>query len=193
MTCIVGLITDSGLIFGADSLVTDDSGNKATLLDRKVFIKNNILFGFCGTLRFGQLVKHRFSPPSLGKSKDIDAFVYQKFVPDLQKFFTDNGIIKIEENDFEFLIGIRKSIFSIGHDFSVVQTSLRYHAIGSGADFAAGVMYATKSLSSDTQRITLALEAASLHDKNVSKPFYFESLKVDLPKKFVKPLKPVKK
>lgn len=176
MTCVVGLITESGLMFGADSLVSTDSGSKLTLLDKKVFIKNNVLFGFCGDLRFGQLVKHRFNPPSPGRNKDIEVFIHTKFIPDLQKFFADAGYSKIEPGSFDLMVGIHKSIFTIADDFSVVETPNRFQAIGSGCDYALGVMYATKAISSPTQRITLALEAASSFCQTVSKPFNFEVL-----------------
>lgn len=176
MTCVVGLITDSGLMFGADSLVTTESGSKLTLLDKKVFLKNGMLFGFCGDLRFGQLVKHRFNPPSPGRNKDIEVFIHTKFVPDLQKFFADVGHLKIDSGSFELMVGIHKSIFTISEDFAVVETPNRYQAIGSGADYALGVMYATKGISSPAQRITLALEAASSFCQTVAKPFNFEFL-----------------
>lgn len=176
MTCVVGLITDTGIMFGADSLVTTESGSKLTLIDKKVFLKNNILFGFCGDLRFGQLVKHRFNPPSPGRNKDIELFIHTKFLPDLQKFFIDSGYNKIESGSFDIMVGIHKSIFVISDDFSVVETPNRYQAIGSGSDYALGVMYATKSIFNPTQRITLALEASSSFCQTVSKPFNFEVL-----------------
>jgi ATP-dependent protease HslVU (ClpYQ) peptidase subunit len=185
MTCVVGLITDVGLVFGADSLVTTETGLKLTLLDKKVFVKNNVLFGFCGDLRFGQLVKHRFTPPSPGRSKDLEAFMHTKFLPDLQKFCTDSGVLKMEDLSFELLIGIHRSIYTIASDFSVVEASTRYQAIGSGAEYALGVMYATKSLSNFQQRITLALEASSAFSQTVAKPFHFECL-TTTPKKQVK-------
>jgi ATP-dependent protease HslVU (ClpYQ) peptidase subunit len=176
MTCVVGLITDNGIMFGADSLVTTESGSKLTLSDKKVFLKNNILFGFCGDLRFGQLIKHRFNPPSPGRNKDIELFLHTKFLPDLQKFFIDAGYNKIEPGSFDLLIGIHKSIFVISDDFSVVETPNRYQSIGSGCDYALGVMYATKSIFNPTQRITLALEASSSFCQTVAKPFNFEFL-----------------
>lgn len=176
MTCVVGLITDTGLIFGADSLVTTDCGSKLTLLDKKVFIKNNILFGFCGDLRFGQLVKHRFNPPSPGRNKDIQSFIHTKLVPDLQRFFVDSGYLKIDRDAFELMIGTHRSIFTIADDFAVIESPSRYQAIGSGAEYALGVMYATKGVSSPQQRITLALEAASNFSQTVAKPFHFEFL-----------------
>lgn len=176
MTCVVGLITELGLMFGADSLVTTESGSKLTLLDKKVFVKNNILFGFCGDLRFGQLIKHRFTPPSPGRNKDIESFIYTKFLPDLQRFLGDAGYSKIDPGSFELMVGVHRSIFVISDDLAVVETPTRYQAIGSGADFALGVMYATKSISSPTQRITLALEASSQFSQTVAKPFNFEFL-----------------
>ncbi len=179
MTCVVGLLTDSGdILFGADSLVTDDSGFKLTLMDKKIFTKNNVIFGFCGDLRLGQLVKHRFNPPSPGRNKDIETFIHTKFVPELQKFFSDSGYPKLDNDrdSFELLVGMHRSIFTIGKDFSVIEAPTRYHAIGSGAEFALGAMYATKTLTSENQRITIALEASSSFSQTVGKPFHFERL-----------------
>lgn len=178
MTCVVGLIADNGhVIFGADSLVTDETGFKISLLDKKIFIKNNILFGFCGNLHFGQLVKHRFNPPSPGRNKDVEAFIHTKFVPELQKFFIENGIVKFaDDEEHELLIGIHKSIFAIGSDFSVMQSPTRFHAIGSGAQYALGSLFSTKGLKDDTKRLSIALEASSQFSMTVGKPFHFETL-----------------
>lgn len=185
MTCVVGLIADNGhIVFGADSLVTDETGFKLSLPDKKIFTKNNILFGFCGNLHFGQLVKHRFNPPSPGRNKDIEAFIHTKFLPELQKFFAENGIIKfVEDEEHELLIGIHKSIFAIGSDFSVVQSPTRFHAIGSGAQYALGSLFSTKSLQDETKRLSIALEAASQFSMTVGKPFHFETLKPQSAKK----------
>lgn len=183
MTCVVGLITKSGLIFGADSLVTTELGSKYTLSDKKIFIKNDILFGFCGDLRFGQMVKHSFIPPHIDRERDLELYVHTKLIPELQKVFLDSGHMKIEQGSFDLLVGIGKHIFIISDDFAVIKTASPYQAIGSGAEYALGVMYATDKMANERRRISLALDAASNFSQTVGKPFYFESLEDTFTKK----------
>lgn len=177
MTCVVGLITSNGdILFGADSQVTTDD-SKITLLDKKIFKKNNMIMGFCGDLKFGQLIKHRFTPPIPGRNVDIDNFIYTKFVPELQKFFIENGFQTFSRNEsFTLLLGIEKNIYSIDDDYAVIPASQRYFAIGSGGDYALGSLHATRSNPNYNQRLQMSLDAAITYSSTCSKPFHFESL-----------------
>lgn len=176
MTCVVGLVTEEGLVFGADSLVTTGYGSKYTLIDKKIFIREDVIVGFCGDLRFGQLIKHQFNHSPYGRHKSPELFMHHTFLPELQKFFLDSGFQKIETGSFDLLVGVERRLFVVSDDFAVIETPSPYQSIGSGCDYALGVMYATSHVADAKFRISVALEAASNFSQTVAKPFHFEIL-----------------
>lgn len=194
MTCVVGLITSNGdILFGADSQVTFDD-TRTTLLDKKIFKKNNLIMGWCGDLKFGQLIKHRFSPPIPGRNVDIDNFIYTKFIPELQKFFIEHGYQTFGRNEsFELMVGIEKNIYIIDSDYSVITASHRFCSIGSGANYALGSLHATRTNPNDSQRLQMSLEAAATYSTSCAKPFHFESLLAPVSSKKPKPKPKAKK
>jgi ATP-dependent protease HslVU (ClpYQ) peptidase subunit len=182
MTCVVGLIADNGdIVFGADSLVTNDAGGKLVNLDRKIFVKGQILIGYCGAVRHGQIVKHLFDPPALPRiGGNLENYIHRLFIPKLRKCFTKAGIDKLP--DISLLVGVRGRLFVLEEDYSVVEAPDAFAAIGHGADYALGVLYATKVGKKDTPRITQALEASAHFCNSVGKPFHFERLSTHKPK-----------
>lgn len=189
MTCIVGLITESQLIFGADSLVTTDSDAKFTLSDKKIFKKGKFLFGFCGSLRYGQLIKHKYPMPTYSPTRDIESYVHRVFLPDLHSFLAAHTYQKLECPLFEFLVGIGDRIFIVSDDFSVVSTPSPYQAIGSGSQYALGALFASQDNTNHVERLTVALQAASKYSQSVAEPFYFQSLSRSVETEAIKPTK----
>lgn len=62
MTCIVGIADGKKVWIGGDSQGT--AGHALTIrADTKVFVKDPMVFGFCGSYRMGQLLRHSLSLP----------------------------------------------------------------------------------------------------------------------------------
>lgn len=172
MSCIVGIKEKDKIYLGADSCVTE--GTKIVVLkDPKIFKRGEFLIGFCGGLRSGQLLKHT----KINKNvKNISELV--EFIKDL---FEKEGYLRKSSNseepavsvDTEFIVAHKGRMYVIGSDLSVVEDGKNdYAAIGSGATFALGSLYATKnSKISIRKKLIKALQCSAYFDPGVSSPF----------------------
>ncbi len=95
----------------------------------------------------------------------------------VRKCFEAGGLEKEEDKTYpvRFLIGYRGGLYSIGGDLQVNEFLDGYTAIGSGADFALGSLYASEALGPH-ERVRCALEAAAHFSGTVREPFYTKSL-----------------
>jgi len=166
MTCIVGVVENGTIYMGADSQVTA-GWNRYQLAKSmpKVFCKGELVIGVCGNLRTLNVLQHSFTPPAHHPTEMDDlTFVAITLVDCLRETFKAAGVAKISESVEEnggstFLVGYRGQLYEIGSDWSTVQCASQYVAIGSGQDFAYGVLFATDKMK-PRKRITTALEAA---------------------------------
>ena len=181
MTVVVAVVSDDGeIIFGADSAATDTSGFLAIRADAKVFKKEGYTIGFCGSYRFGQLVKHEMRLPRIpsGDYDDAERFMVREFVPRLRKLLSKNGLMnttgvdKIEDGS-SLLVGFNGFLFVIADDFQVEVTQDDYAAIGSGAEIALGSLHADKTSGHLTavDAVQNALDASERYCSNVRGPF----------------------
>jgi hypothetical protein len=143
--------------------------------DPKVFIKNQMLFGFTTSFRMGQLIQNSLKIPE--HSVNVDDFTYltSTFIDAVLECFREKAFAKIENNTAhggQFLLGYRGSIYEVETDFQVGIPSLPYEACGCGADYAKGAMHIllpTKMTPKD--KIVKALETASAFSNGVFPPY----------------------
>lgn len=177
MSCVVGIKQKGKIYLGADSCVTD-AGRVLTLKDPKIFRRGEFLIGFCGDLRVGQLLKHT-------KIRGIETI--ENFVEFMKELFKKEGYIrKYKDKDCpaistetEFIIAHKGRMYTVGEDLSIVEDSKNdYAAIGSGADFALGSLFATKNTRiSSRKRLIRALKCSAYFDPGVGTPFRVYSVK----------------
>lgn len=181
MTCIAAFINkNKTIIMGADSAGT--GGWSRTLRkDPKVFIKNKMIFGFCGSFRMGQLLQFQLKVPDQPKKMDDFEYMVREFVEALRKCLKDGGYSKISDNEEEggtFLVGYKGRLYRIDADFQVAESLDGYEALGSGEDLALGSLHTTNSLPMNSRRrIRLALEAAAYFNVACAAPFVILELK----------------
>ena len=141
MSCIVGIVDSDQVWIGGDSAVSENDVVK-TLKHAKVFRRGKFLLGYVGDLRVGQLIRYKMKIPKIG-SKGLMKYMSTSFVDALRKCLKENGAIKIEdsveESSNKWLVGIDGRLFEIGHSFEVSEEV--YTAIGSGQEFATGVLH----------------------------------------------------
>jgi hypothetical protein len=183
MTCIVGLVDDSGVYLGADSVGADVSQYLTrTRKDSKVFYKrsegsevDNFLIGFTTSFRMGQLVQHSFIIPEPPVEQDkIFGYLCTKFVDALRKTLSDGGYMSVEnkrEEGGEFLVGFSGRLFCVGSDFQVAEHTEGYDAIGCGYAYALGSFFTTSGQDTKSARVLMALEAAAKFSAYVQGPF----------------------
>lgn len=183
MTCIVAVKHKNKVYIGGDSLGTDSGFGRSVRKDEKVFSKHDMIFGFCGSYRMGQILRYSFDIPSRTEDSDDMEYLVGQFIPALMDCYEDNGWYKKADEDEatggEFIIGYNGNIYMIESDFQVGIPSLDYECCGAGADIARGALFVldkTKNTLSPDKKITMALDAASEHSASVYKPYKILSI-----------------
>jgi ATP-dependent protease HslVU (ClpYQ) peptidase subunit len=182
MTCIAAIAKDNKIYMSCDSCISNDS--EFYLLpanESKIKIDNNIIYGYCGTFRFGQVVQNCWKiPENIKYSKDTtdwyipltdSLFKLAKAKRCLEKDAQGNILSSIEGS---LILGIDGCIYNILPDLSIAKIGTdTFFAIGSGSDYALGSLITTKLSNNYTveERLVYALEAASLLRTDVKAPF----------------------
>lgn len=183
MTCIVGLEHNGGVTLGADSMLSDFWAG-AAMVTPKVWKTGEWVYGYCGSLRAGQILQHIFSAPQLPDDTDDESFeryLVSEWSETLRAVFLDAGHAKIKHevqtaNDTWFLFGVRGRLYTMQGDYSVWRTDRGYASIGSGEQFALGALEVLKkSHSSVKHKLETALAAAAEHAPTVGPPFHLVS------------------
>lgn len=192
MTCIVGIIGDGKVYFGADSQGT--SGYSRVMMKnekvfKKTFLKKSknsieestMIFGCSGSVRMTQIINHLFDIPEMNTELDEREYLVKVFVPDLIKCFSTNGYLKTisgEISNCYFMCGFNGKIFSLDDDFHVGEPIDKFYAMGHGKDYALGSMFTNieNKNTNYVQILTDALKASAAFDLTVGAPFRIESV-----------------
>lgn len=179
MTCIVAIKNKNKIYIGSDSLGTNsDTLQRTVRKDEKIFIKEDMIFGFCGSFRMGQIIRYSLIIPTRPENIDDMEYLVDHFIPALMECYEEKGFLKKPEGEEhfggQFLLGYRGNIYDIQEDFQVAIPSLNYETCGCGQDMARGALYASfildKTLTPE-KRITIALNAATQFSAGVSPPY----------------------
>lgn len=166
MTCIVGLEHNSEVYIGADSLgVIKDTLEKSVRSDVKVFVNGNFIIGCTTSFRMIQLLQYKFVPPEQPNGIDDMRFMVVNVIDAIKRCFKDN-----DYTNGQFLIGHKGKLYTIESDFQVSKGTLPYAAVGCGARFSLGAMFANSKLKPEA-RVTNALEAAAEFSAGVGAPY----------------------
>ena len=183
MTCIVGLEHNEGVTIGGDSLLSD-YWSGAAMVTPKVWKTGEFIYGYCGSLRAGQILQYIFTAPQLpdgNTDEDLELYLVNYWSEALRECFLHAGSAKIKHEvqstpNSWFLLGVRGRLYTMQSDFSVWRTDRGYAAIGSGEQFALGALEVLKrSHASIESKINSALAAAAEHAPTVGLPFHIVS------------------
>ena len=180
MTCIVGMVHNDKVYIGGDSCSSDDS-EKFTRRDPKVFHMDDMLIGFSGSWRFGQILRYKFTPPEKKDEQEDFEYLVTEWLDALRQSCKENGLTKVDDNeeswDGSALIGYNGSLYILDEDLNIGEPLTDYAAIGSGSSVALGALYVgTKSAKQARRVVQKALEAAVEHARGVTPPFTILSI-----------------
>lgn len=165
MTCIVALKDQDGKIVIAGERQATDIDNIVILSTPKVWQHGNYIFGFAGTME-GERFKLNFEPPMVDPEivdEELDAFMNKTFAKAVAKFYDKYRVDTSKDAELCMLIGINGKIYEHNaSDMTFSSYASDYMAIGSGAPYALGVLYANGSKKSLVARAQEAVEAAIL-------------------------------
>ncbi len=145
MTCIIGYLDNStnDIFMGSDSAgIMGYSLQRRS--DEKVFVKNNMIFGFAGSFRMGQILRYSFDIPKKKEDETDYGFLCSKFVDDLIECFKKKGFATVEDNEVSssgsFLIGFNGALYEVEGDFQVGKVLGNFNSIGAAYEIALGAM-----------------------------------------------------
>lgn len=180
MTCIVGLVKGDTVWIGGDSAGTSSTMHQRVRADKKVFIRGEFIFGFCGSFRMGQLLQYTLKLPKHPKGVSDFKYLVNEFIDAVRECLTvENKKITNKDDRLYpyFLFGYRGLLYGVQGDYQVSKPEEGFDAVGSGADVAIGAMHASVKVRDPKKRITQALQASARNNAAVRPPFHILSLR----------------
>lgn len=172
MTVIAAIVKDNTIYMGGDRGASDTSAI-VSLSAPKIYIKNEWIFGYAGSMGIGQIMQI-INLPILKKDDDPFIVLRTNIVDAFKSMMDHQGIVINEDNDTDILIGCRGRLFEFSpSDWGVAE--IQETAIGSGGNFALGSLYT--SIDKDPiERIGLALGSAITYSPTCQGPMDILSL-----------------
>ena len=186
MTCIVGLEHNGDVYIGGDSAGVRPDLSVVIRADEKVFVRGDMIFGFCGSYRVGQILRYSFNPPPQIVGQDDYAYLCSTWVDSLIECLKSKGCAVIREGELEvtsngdFLIGFNGSLYEVQDNFQISRVAAPYVSCGCASYYALGAM--AMIIDDDIapeEKITKALEVAEMFSAGVRSPFVIERLDGD--------------
>lgn len=171
MTCVAGIVDNNIIYIGGDRGVSDDS-SIMSMLQPKVSIKNEWIYGYSGSLGNGQLFDFIDLPP-VKKAEDVYKVLRMDIVESYKSILDTHGSSK-DDDSTDFIIGCLGRLFEFNtDDWGVAE--ITEVAIGSGGNFALGSLYT--SIGNDPiERIGLAIGSAIKYSPSCQGPIDIISL-----------------
>ena len=171
MSLVVALAHKDRFIFGADKQVS--FGNNKNHSCTKIWEVKGLpgaIMGGVGTARASQIIQYNdiIDKNELNVEPTTE-FVINSLVPVIVGALKQNGIVVEHDPESEascimipnvFLFAYKNKAWMIWNDLSVQEIE-DYTVIGSGADVARGVLWATANNKNPFERITMCIEAAA--------------------------------
>lgn len=179
MTCIVGLAERGTVWIGGDSASSDGYQERRLAPDnKKVFLREGLLIGCTTSFRFSQLLEFKLSPPARRSSSSDREYIVCVVAESVRECLREGGYSKVVD-DVEkggvALIGYRGSLYRLQSDFSILQYSDKFDAIGNGGHYALGAMAALEAAEPEV-RILASLAVASHFAEGIREPYHVLSI-----------------
>lgn len=185
MTAVVGLVAGKKIWMGGDAAATCTSTLSQTLVkDPKVFVSGDMLLGFSGSFRLGQLLRYSYTPPEHPEDLDDISYLNTLWLDAVRTCLKDGGFTRVEDStetapDSSLLIGYHGKLYVMEADFNILEPAHPYAAIGSSGDFALGSLSTTCKLNkrlSPKKKIETALHVASDFSASCRPPYTIKSI-----------------
>ena len=179
MTCIVGLEADGKVYIGGDSASTSGWNLDISRL-RKVFRSGDFLMGCTGTWRISQLLQYSLDVRLKEGDEDDMRYMVTGLVEAMRECLKNGGFAKVENEKEEggtVLVGFNGKVYIVESNFQVCSSNNGFWAIGCGASYALGSLWATRDRGvTPERRVLAAMEAAGQFSNGVYPPYYVECL-----------------
>lgn len=177
MTCIIGLVHETKVYIGADSIAVA-GWEQLRYGWPKVFRVGEFLIGCAGSLRMLQILKFHLDIRLQQEGESDERYIVVAFVDAVRQALKERGYTHIDNNREEggrFLAGYRGQLYLVDEDFQATCFTGGLKAIGVGAEYAMGAMMALHTWQPE-DRILQALAISAELSIGVGAPFYVEAL-----------------
>ena len=184
MTCILGMEYLGKVHIVCDSCASN-LYNYSIISFPKLFKKNDLLIGYTGTFRYGQIIQYKTSFPDKQKIQTDFEYLSTTVVDTIRNALKNNGSVQtkdnIEESLCDCVIGYNGSIYVFQSDFSIIQYKNSIASVGCGSISAKSALMGlqlNRGLEK-TDPKTLLEEALSIvtnFDCHVKEPFYYDCI-----------------
>jgi len=165
VTCIVSIVNEGIIYMGGDRGVSDES-SIMSMIQPKVSIRGEWIYGYSGSLGNGQLFDFT-DLPVIKKNDDVYSLLRMEMVESYKSILDSHGSSK-DDDGTDFIIGCRGRLFEFNtEDWGVAE--ITECAIGSGGNFALGSLY-TSIEKEPMDRIGLAMAAAITYSPTCQGP-----------------------
>lgn len=145
LTTLAAIQGDGWCVIGADSLASDDDGFSLEMLTSKVFKNGPALIAGAGSVRGLNILEFGWTAPAYGKSKSVEHYLTQTFIPSMRAVFIEAGYDMksdkdVAEQDNDLIVAIKGQLFSISGDYSWDRCARGLFMAGSGGKYALGAL-----------------------------------------------------
>lgn len=185
MTTVAAVQGDGWAVVGADSRVL--SGTRIYSMTRKggkIASRGSFLIVGSGDVRALNIVLYAFEPPDdipAGTGRKLDTFFTREVIPQLRRLFDEHKykVTDTEDDVFEFIFVVNGVIYLVDKYFTWVRDSSGLYSMGSGGEYAIGVLQAhkrwhrPKKMDLDDAKLAVreALEISAVLDSGTAAPF----------------------
>jgi len=176
VTCIAGVVEKGTVYIGSDSIATNGWNSLVSQVP-KVFRKGDMLIGYCGSFRMGQLIQYALKVEPQTDEQDDMEYLVTTWTNAVRTCFRDGGILKADsgvETGVELLIGYHGALYQTAEDFQVNRYGA-IAAIGAGEQYALGALRALNE-QPPKKRIENALKIAGELSAYVTGPYTVKKL-----------------
>ena len=175
MTLIIGLVHDGQAYLAGDTAASNGHTYQHTV-QPKVFKNGGLLFGYTTSFRMGQLLEHNLSVPARTVGQELLPWLVCGLVPAVRGCLSQGGFAQNcsgNERGGNFLIVAEERIFEMQAEYSVLERTDGYAAVGSGEDYALASLHTTAQLDlPPLRRLELAFGAATGNVTTVKAPVW---------------------
>ena len=177
MTCIVG-IEKGGRVYLAGDIQGTGGNSKVVHTQPKVYKVGDMVVGFSGSYRFGQIIENYLKDPFVpDKNASVYKWLVQAVVPQIIEILDDHGYYGSDDEEGSTgivggncLIGVRDELWELQDDFSLLRSTRGYMAIGSGCEYALAATEALRTrVKSPDKLLKDVLSITSIHCPSVGK------------------------
>jgi ATP-dependent protease HslVU (ClpYQ) peptidase subunit len=184
MSCIASLIHNDDLYMASDSGVYLDEHKIPSDNPQKVFWKGAYLFGMIGSVRCTQILQYAVPNPKI--TDDLADYFCTEFTPQIREALSNMGRRDTDEEGSDsvqagIMIGVRHKgypkLYVIGHDYSVLEISENFYAMGCGYEYVMGYLEARRTtIGCPGTVLREALSVAAKYTVFVGEPIHITAL-----------------